>query len=482
MTATAVRPLPPSMWAPFAVRDFRLLFAGFALGQAMMPLQFVTQIFWVQSHADPSVTIILVGVIGTMRGTGMITFGLFGGALADRFDRRKLLMTTQGTALVLNLAIAVVMWQTSGGTLALTAFFVLTFFASAMFAIDAPTRQAIVPEVLGPRLTPGGIAMNTAAMQLAMPISIFAVGFLIDNLGFSATYALSGTGHVIEIVTLALMTYRSGFARQAVHGARETLRDVREGLAFTRAHPTVMWVILVLVVMMGLGMPATANLGPTWVTTVVGASFSEFGFIALGWGGGAFLASSLWTRFSQIDHRGRLVTIGTLLFASGFVVFSIGHTWPFAVAGNLALGMGMATAQVSATALIAVMAPNRVRGRIMSLLMLNMGVAQTMTLPIAIVGQAVSLETLFPVLAFTCLGFVVVILATHPRIWRARMSDAAPEEVEAAPARPTTARPSAPAPATAAASVTPVPVSTTLLGIARDAPIKRARPLPASGD
>ena len=137
------------MWAPFSVPDFRLLFVGFTLGQAVMPLQFVTQIFWVQSHADPSVAIILVGIIGTMRGAGMLSFGLFGGALADRFDRRKLLMVTQGGALGLNLGIAALMWLTPGDTPSLIAFFILTFFASAMFAVDGPTRQAIVPEILG---------------------------------------------------------------------------------------------------------------------------------------------------------------------------------------------------------------------------------------------------------------------------------------------------------------------------------------------
>ena len=105
-----------SMWAPFSVPDFRLLFIGFTMGQAIMPLQFVTQIFWVQSHADTSATIVLVGVIGTMRGAGMLSFGLFGGALADRFDRRKLLMVTQAGALALNLGIASLMWLTPGDT------------------------------------------------------------------------------------------------------------------------------------------------------------------------------------------------------------------------------------------------------------------------------------------------------------------------------------------------------------------------------
>ena len=68
------------------------------------------------------------------------------------------------------------------------------------------------------------------------------------------------------------------------------------------------------------------------------------------------------------------------------------------------------------------MTTNEVRGRIMSLLLLNMGVAQALTLPIAALGQSVSLETLFPIMAFICLGAVAAIVLTHPAIWRARSS------------------------------------------------------------
>jgi MFS family permease len=482
----------PSMWAPFAVRDFRLLFVGFTLGQAMMPLQFVTQIFWVQSHADPSVAIILIGVIGTMRGTGMLSFGLFGGALADRFDRRKLLMATQGGALILNVSIAAIMWLTPGDTPALVAFFILTFFASSMFAVDGPTRQAIVPEILGPRLTPGGIALNTAAMQLAMPISIFGVGILVTEIGFAGTYALSGLGHVIEIVTLGAMAYRSNFVRQASHGFKDTIRDVGGGLSYTRRHSAVLWIIILLVVMMALGFPPTANLGPTWVTTVVGVSFAKFGFIALGWGGGAFLASVLLTRFAAIDRKGLLVAGGAVLFTVSFLIFSIGTTWPFAVIGNIGLGMGMATTQVSSTSLIAAMTPNHVRGRVMSLLMLNMGVAQAVTLPIAILGQAVSLQTMFPILAAISIGLVGAIVIFRPSIWRARVSTALSEqagaesevraELEARtaptpvedPPQHTPSTPPLPTPTQTTALPATATLHPVLLAAARDAPNKTA--------
>ena len=81
--------------APLNTRDFRYLLAGFAIGQMLMPLQFITQILWVQHFAPRDIWLILVALIATSRGLGALSFGLYGGALADRYDRRKLLIIIQ---------------------------------------------------------------------------------------------------------------------------------------------------------------------------------------------------------------------------------------------------------------------------------------------------------------------------------------------------------------------------------------------------
>ena len=91
-------------------------------------------------------------------------------------------MVTQSIAFICNLLIALMMITGTGSTVDIIIFFALTIVASSAHAIDGPTRNAITPEILGPRLTPSGIALNSAAMQFAMPISIFASGILIDSL------------------------------------------------------------------------------------------------------------------------------------------------------------------------------------------------------------------------------------------------------------------------------------------------------------
>jgi MFS family permease len=413
-----------SGFAPLRVRDFRLLFIGLVFAQALMPLQFVTSIFWVQDSVGTDNRIVLVGAIGTTRGVGALLFGLYGGALADRFDRRKLLVATQGTAFVLTLAVALVMLFGDGEPLRLVLFFSLTLIASAMWAVDVPTRQAMVPDLLGQRLTPAGISLNSAGMQVAMPVAIFASGFLVDSLGFAGAYALSAAGHVCAVAALLMMHYQPEMAartRAGAYGFGQTIRDIGDGLRYTRREPTILGIVVLMVVMMGLGFPAVSNLGPTWVTTVVGVSVRNFGFVAIFWGLGAFLTSLALTRYSTFERKGRLLALATIGFGISFVVFSTG-TLPGAVLGNLGLGSTMAMAQVCSTSLVQHIVPNEFRGRVMSILWLNMGLAQMVTLPVAAVAQASSLELMFPLMAFTLLGSVTLIVLGQRRIWRAAVT------------------------------------------------------------
>ncbi|MEX2229490.1 MAG: MFS transporter [Dehalococcoidia bacterium] len=414
--------------APLRVREFRLLFIGLVAGQAMMPLQFIAQIFWMQAETPAELRVVLVGALAAVRGAGALTFGLLGGALADRFDRRAVLLATQVAALGVNALVVLVMVVAEGDVAGVTALLALTFGASGLMAVGVPTRQAIVPELLGPELTPGGISLSNAGMQISMPVAMFASGFAIAALGFAGAYAGGSLGNLVQIAALLRMRYRSTHAADAAqrgHGPMRALADMRDGLRFTRSQHTVLWVIVLALLVTGLGSPAVANLGPTWITTEVGVDVQHFGFVAMTWGLGAFLASALLAHHAATLHRwGAIATVSALGFSLSFLVFSIA-TIPTAVLGNLGLGAGLAAVNIAAATIVQDLVPNRMRGRVMSVLALNLGLAQLLTLPLAAAGQIVSLRVLFPALALIQLALVAVLVIARPAVRRARIDGAA---------------------------------------------------------
>jgi MFS family permease len=137
------------------------------------------------------------------------------------------------------------------------------------------------------------------------------------------------------------------------------------------------------------------------------------------WGVGSLIAAIALTRYSSIVHRGRLIGFGAVLFSLSFIVFVGNDSVVNAVIGNLGLGAGMTITTVSSTILIQQLVPNEVRGRIMSIFQLNMGFAQLMTMPVAILAQWLTLPVLFPLMAVITTVAVVLILVSRREIVRA---------------------------------------------------------------
>ncbi len=412
--------------APLNNPNYRLLLAGFAIGQMIMPLQFITQILWVQHFAPVDIWLVLVAMIAACRGLGAFCFGLYGGALADRFNRKHLLLMILAMQVVGTVLIGILMMASGGGVLSFAVFFGLTFLTSGLQSIDAPTRLALLPDVVGPRLTPAGMSLNQVAGQLAMPIAMMMTGFLIDQFGFSGAYFVSAIGLGLAIFFILLMPYtpEAGQVR-AVKGERygfsEALLDIRVGLGFARRNNIILWLIILLVVMMSLAYPPTASFGPTWVTTVVNVPIRDMGFVVMFWGVGSLIGAMLMARFAMFERRGLLIGIGAVLFSIGFLIFVYDYQVWNVVVGNLALGAGMTMTMVSSTILIQHIAPNEVRGRVMSIFQLNMAFAQLMTMPVAILGQWLTLQVLFPWLAIATLVLVALILYSQPQILQSRI-------------------------------------------------------------
>lgn len=414
--------------APLTVRDFRFLLAGFAIAQLLMPLQFITQILWVQFYAPPDIWLIMVAGIATCRGVGAFVFGLYGGALADRFDRRKLLLAIQSLQIITTISIGALMYFSVGTILGFTVFFTLIFLTSGLSSIDAPTRLAIIPDVLGADKAAAGISLTQVAGQVAMPVAMIFTGILIDEFDYAGAYAFSALGHLLAIVFIGVMHYQpmaSVMARAGKrYGLTEAFADIRFGLAYARNHKIIFWVVMLMVLMMSLGYPAVASLGPTWVTTVVNVEVRRVGFMVMWWGVGSLLAAIVMAQLSHFARRGLLLSLGAVLFAVSFVIFVGDHTELNVIVGNIGLGAGMTTTMISSTILIQHFADNEVRGRVMSIMQLNMAFAQLMTMPVAILGQWLTLPVLFPVLSGITLLAVVVILLTQRELVGARIEPA----------------------------------------------------------
>jgi MFS family permease len=377
-------------------RDFRILWFGLVIASTAQPLQFFVQTWFIVTSADESVRILLLGVLGAMRGLAMLTFGMFGGALADRFDRRRLLLTTQSIAIVLSLLMALLLMNPPASQpLLFGAFFTLAFSAAALQSIDLPTRQALTPRLVPPAYLPQAIALTAMAMQFSQPVSLFIAGRLIDLLGLGTAYLLTVGGYLVVIGAVLLLRSGGGRAdtrRVSVWG------NVRDGIRYARGNRPVLGVLVVIYVISGLGMPLVSVLGAAWFRDVLGLSASGWSSIAVFWGTGAIIASVTLASLPNRRRQGLTFFLAAIGFGIGVLIFGLVRWLPAVAAMYAVIGGLLVVVQVSATTLIQSLVPNRVMGRMMSLLQLGQGFSQLNGLGVAVFAQRMGLELTIPLL------------------------------------------------------------------------------------
>lgn len=405
----------PSPLRSFRHRDYSLLWLGMFMGSALMPMQFVTQVLFVSELTGTGSRLVLSGLLGATRGAAMLSFGMFGGALADRFDRRRLLMVSQSMGFVVNAAIAIVMLTTPGGDAsALTLFMVLVFASSGLGAVDAPTRQSMVPELVGREDLPNAIALDAVAMQVAFPIGLPLTGVLIDAIGFGWTYVATLWAYASIVGALALMRYRP--AARAPRERQSVIADIRFGVGFARQRPAVLWIMALTFSVTGLGMPVVANLGPVWTSRVLGLSPTGVGLLAMTWGVGSTVASIAMTNVGHFRRKGWLLIVAALGFDACVLGFGYSRIIPLSAVINLGLGSLLTVSSVSATSLVQRLIPNEVQGRVMSLFMMSAGVSQLLTLPIGGLAQWATFELTMPLAGWTSLVLALLIVTTRPAL------------------------------------------------------------------
>ncbi len=405
-------------------RDYSLMWLGILFGSALVPMQFVTQVLFLSEHSSESSRLVLAGLLGAARGAAMLTFSLFGGALADRFDRRRLLMISQSFGLLTGAAIAVVMLTTPGGqALTLSLFLALIFVGAGLGSIDGPTRLSMVPELVGREDLPNAIALDAVAFQLGFPLGLPLTGVLIDAIGFGWTYVVTLGAYGSLIITVALMKYRP--PRRTDHVRSSLFADIRFGFSYARSRPAVLWIMAISFAVSGLGLPVVANLGPVWTSRVLGLSPTGVGLLAMTWGVGAMVGSLAMTNVGHFTSKGYLVICAAAAFAGCVVLFGYSRVIPLSAVINLGLGSMLTVSGVASTSLVQRMVHNDVQGRVMSLFMMSGGVSQLLTLPIGGLAQWATFELTMPLMGWISLAAVAAIALTQPSVRNAGRAGAA---------------------------------------------------------
>ncbi|MEX1102633.1 MAG: hypothetical protein WED87_00175, partial [Dehalococcoidia bacterium] len=181
---------------------------------------------------------------------------------------------------------------------------------------------------------------------------------------------------------------------------------------------TLFAVIMLVVVMQVLGMPGVAALGPLWMREVMDLSKSGFGAMAFFWGLGGACASLLFVLRHGLAQRGTTLVAVTILFAVGVIVFGHSRFIPLTAVANFTLGFCLVATTTTSSTIAQHVVSDEMRGRVMGLFPLMMGLAMLTAAPVGAVGQVAGLEVVVPTLGWTTLALILAIVLLRPQVRR----------------------------------------------------------------
>jgi MFS family permease len=352
LTAALTQPVSP--WAPLRHRNFRLLWTGLIVSNTGSWMQFVALGYLVDRLTQSP---LYLGILAATQAIPRLLFSLLGGTMADRIDRRRLLvatnvflMTTATLLAVLTLTGRIRIWQV----------LIIAGLNSLVQSFDMPARHSMVPSLVDEREVLNAISLNSVAFNGAGIFGPSIGGVLIAAVGEGGCFVVNAASYLGTLSALAMMDSPK---EEAV--ARVSLsEDLREGVRLLRQHRHLLLFLCTVAALSFFGRPYVRML-PTFAREVLHMGATSLGVLQSAPGVGTILSALLVGRISAARGKGALLGAAMLIFGVLVTLFGLVRAFPLALVLLVLMGTTQAMALASANALVQLNTPPHARGRMM---------------------------------------------------------------------------------------------------------------------
>ena len=336
-------------------RNYRLFFGGQLVSLIGTWMQTVAQSWLVYrlTHSE-----LLLGLVGFSSYIPVFLLATLGGTVADRGDRRRILVTTQSLAMLQAFILA---GLTLTGTVQVWHIFLLASCLGLVNAFDIPARQAFSVEMVGRADLQNAIALNSSIFNGARMVGPAVAGVMIAWLGEGWCFFVNGASYLAVIAGLIAM--RVGPHERGLTAG--ILAHVTEGLRFVGHTPPVRVILLMLAMVSLVGMPYTV-LMPVFAASVLKTGPSGLGWLMSSAGVGALGAAVTLALRREVRGLERWVARASLGFGAALVAFSTSRWMALSMVLLVAVGYCMMLQMASSNTLVQHMVPDRLRGRVMA--------------------------------------------------------------------------------------------------------------------
>jgi MFS family permease len=342
-------------FSALAVRNYRLWIVGQGISLSGTWMQTVAQGLLVLQLSGSGTTL---GLITALQALPVLLFGAWGGVVADRFPKRTILYATQAVAGVLALLLGALV---ATGVIRIWMVGALAFALGIVKAIDAPTRQSFVMEMVGKDVLVNAVSLNSTQVNLARVIGPTLAGVLIATVGMAACFMINGLSYFAVLAVLAAM--RAG----ELHPAPLALRvrgQLSQGFQYVRASPILLAILLMMAVIGTFTYEFTVSL-PLFAHETFGRGATAYAAMTAAMGLGA-VVGGLYTASRPAGSSARLLWASSF-FGIAVLLTAMTPTLPLALMALVGVGFCSIRFTSLANATLQLTSAAHMRGRVMSL-------------------------------------------------------------------------------------------------------------------
>jgi MFS family permease len=354
-----------------------------------------------------------LGLIGLVQFAPALGLSLFGGAVADTYDRRRIMMLAEMIPLVCSI---VLYEETTRGAASLPLLYGMVFLVAVAAAFDNPARAAILPTLVARAVFPRAVTIASTNQALAFVTGPMVCGFVIAAAGVGTVYGVF-TGLVITSLTgLAFLRPRPpDRVRRAV-----SLHAIREGLGFVRRQQAILGCMTLDMFAVIFG-GATALL-PIYADDILKVGAKGYGLLTSSLEIGALVMSFGLIALPPITRAGRALLIAVGVYGTATIIFGASRSFPLSVIAYMMVGAGDQISVVMRSTIIQLSTPDELRGRVSSVNMIFIGASNQLG---AVESGFVAALTNAPFAVITggmgCLVVLAVVAAKLPGLRRYRV-------------------------------------------------------------
>jgi MFS family permease len=344
-------------------------------------------------------TPLYLGILAAVQAIPRLLFAFLAGAIADRVDRRRLLLVTNGVEMISAFLLAVL---TAAGRIQIWQVFVIAGINSLIHSFDMPARHSMVPSLVEEKEVLAAVSLNSVAFNGAGVFGPSLGGVIIAAIGEAGCFFVNAVSFLATLTALALMEVPHTVAV----GRVRISEDLREGIQLLRQHRRLVLFLAAVAALSFFGRPYVRMM-PAFAREVLDVDARGLGLLQSAPGLGTICSALLLGWLS--GSRGKGALLGGAMLAFGFAVAFFGLTKSFGLAIPLLVLMGLtqSMAMASANALVQLTTPAHARGRLMGLYsMVAFGGFALGSLPVGAIADVIGVGP-----ALSLGGVIVVIIA-----------------------------------------------------------------------